>query len=436
MNINSKGRELGTVTLKGCIELLLALPPVLIAAVFLAPEAVRWAWLCTLPLGYAAGCALRLALPITRSYQLIFVSLLLAAAHCWLFFGDAYVSYALLPLGFIAVYRGIRLVTEPWRYFFPVSFYVIGMIVYFAAAIVVPFQPALAPYGTLLTCAGLVALAVTLLVSNESNMKQETLSGGKEPVIAKEMLWKNRLLIVLLMAVIMVVLLLRSLYHAFLWLKQQLLLLLAQLLSRDGEQAPAQQETAPKPPPADLGGAGEPAAWMVWLEKLMYYAVGAIVAIALLALVYLIVRRIPAVIRRLYAWLAARLQSREEGMSRIGYEDDVESLVDWDQWNGKLLSRWKRLFSGTDKAKWEELQDNAERVRYLYRSWLGHSIRRGYRFQKHLTPQETGREVEEWSGKPGSASSSLLALYERVRYGGKQAGDEEVLAAKTFADKK
>ncbi|UUZ80702.1 hypothetical protein LJK88_38665 [Paenibacillus sp. P26] len=88
---------------------------------------------------------------------------------------------------------------------------------------------------------------------NESNLKEESLSGKKRPALAKSVLWQNRALVLLLLAVILVIALFQSLREAAGRLKEQLLALLNSLLSR-----PQQPES---PPPQDNTPAAPPRGW-------------------------------------------------------------------------------------------------------------------------------------------------------------------------------
>ncbi|GAA4877370.1 hypothetical protein GCM10023310_66610 [Paenibacillus vulneris] len=436
--MNSRGLivRTGTILLKGCIELLLVLPVLLTAAVYLIPESLGLLWIITLPLGYGAGYMLNHLLSMRRAYLQLIASVCLAAMYSYGLFGSSYVAIVSLLVSFITVYRGIRLVWIPWDIYFPVNFYVFGLILYFISSVVLHFVESFEPYMPYLLWGGLVSLIITLFAANESNMKQETLSGDKEPVIAAEMMWQNRLLVMLILAVILLVVLFRQLGEAVMWLLYQSLHWLQALFSGSAEQPVPETPKAPPKVPMNLSGSEEPALWLVWLQKIMYFVVGGLVVLGCLLAVYLVLRRVPRLFRLLLSWLAGKLHSEGKRTSKIGYEDDVESLMDWEALNDKLLSGWKRMFAGSGREKWEDLQDNKQRIRYLYRNWLRQSMRRGYLFKSFLTPRETGSEVEQWSGKEISSADALLNLYEQARYGDKPVTDEELTMAKQWADKK
>ncbi|WP_282935250.1 hypothetical protein [Paenibacillus sp. RC67] len=427
----------GIILLKGCVEVLLAFPLLLLAAVYILPESHRVLWITTLPLGYAIGYILNSLIPLRRTYLQMLVSLCLGAISSYWLFGISFAAIVAAVTSFIVVYRGIRLVWIPWDVFFPVNFYVFGMIIYFVSSVFLHFVDSFQPYMTLLLWGGLAALVVTLLMSNESNMKQETLSGDKEPVIAAEMMWKNRLLVVLLLVIILLVVLFRKLGEAVLWGIHQLIQWLQALFSGPSSPPAAEPAKSPQPPPMNLSGNEEPALWLVWLEKILYFVVGGLLVLGCLLAIYFILRRIPRLAKRLFAWLASKLHSEDKQKGKIGYEDDVESLMDWESLNERLFSKWKRLFNRSGhREKWEDLQDNKQRIRFLYRRWLRQSMQRGYMFKSFLTPKETGLEVQQWDDKKQPPVDTFLSLYEQVRYGDKGIEDHDLHAAKERMDKK
>jgi len=436
MRILSKA---GTVLLKGAVELLLFLPVLLVVAVYLLPESVRWLWLGTLPLLYVAGFTIGTFVPIPWLFLLLLIVASIGGGYSYLLFDS--VSAMLISALFAcsAVYRGFKLVFVSWYLLFPAGFYLFGMILYFIGSVILHFVDEFQPYLPLLTWGGVVALAVTLLVTNESNMKQETLPGDKEPVIASDMKWKNRLLIGSMMLIIIFIVGFQMLQRAVNWVKEQLVALLRALFApSDKPPAAADGQKAPDKLP-DFANGEPPPEWMVLLEKLIYYAAAAIVIALLLLLLYTIARKIPRWVRLAISWLAARLHTPDMKSSRIGYEDDVESLMDWEQLNDRLLAGWKRLFRGSvPQEKWDQMTTNRDRVRFLYRSLLRRSVRYGYLLKPHLTPQETNRELKQWGKQQGSdaaAADTLVSVYDKVRYGDKDVSDIEVLELKDQLEK-
>lgn len=426
--------------LQGAAELLLFLPLALIAAAYALPDgAASWVWVASLPIQYAVGYAVWRFLPIRRRASLYILLLLIVLAGAYAAFGaDRWLLLPLTaPLGFLMAFRGAQAVSEPWHAAFPASLYVVGLAVYFLSSVVLRFMDSFDPYMPALFWGGFASLLLGLLRINQSNVRQETLSGGKEPSLPAALLWQNRLLVAALFAVVLLVAGFGAIRQAAGWLLAQAAWLVSWLISLLPESS-GEDTSPPQAPPGapELGPAGEPAAWWLLLERIAVVAVVVIAAAAACALAYWLTRRLFRWARRAYDWLRAALQWGERLEANEGYEDDVERLVSWKELNGRWSSRLKQWLAPDRKTQWSDLADNRERIRFLYRSMLEESVRQGYVFKAHLTPRETDRDLRRWQAKRPLRMEPLIGLYERVRYGRRDVSDEEVRAAKELLEGK
>ncbi|NOU94201.1 hypothetical protein GC093_13380 [Paenibacillus sp. LMG 31456] len=431
-------KGMGSSVLKGTVELLLGLPLLLMLAVYLLPNDVSmWLWVLSLMFSYAVGYTGGSLLSLRKRYQLFFFIIIMGALAAYLIFGTSYGFYLGMPIAALLVARGVRFVTVPWDVVFPVSFYGIGLVVYFICSLVWSFVPILQPYSSLLLWGGLASLAITLLMTNQSNMKQETLSGDKEPVLAAAVVWQNRVLVLIVLGLILIVVGFRKLQQAVLWLKEQLLAWLRELLSRNPEPPPADKvEQAPK----DFGGlgeAGEAAPWLVWLEKIFMILVEVAIVVLLLIMLYWVAKRLSKLMKTLYLKMMDILSRKEIRKGVGGYEDNVESLMDWQALRDQLTARMKGWLprKSEPREKWEDMKDNRERVRYLYRNWIRKSVEEGYLPQRFLTPKETTKDIQRWANNKLQSPESLISLYEQARYGDKLAEDSEIIHLKQAVDR-
>ncbi|WP_277713423.1 hypothetical protein [Paenibacillus mucilaginosus] len=135
--------------LQGAAELLLFLPLPLLLAVYALPAPGRWLWLASLPLLYAAGCALALRLPQERrlTRHTVAAAFGLLQAVCTL--GAGLPALLALPAGWLLARRGARMAAEPWALLFPPPAFAAGLLLQFAASFVLQF-PSFAPYLPLL----------------------------------------------------------------------------------------------------------------------------------------------------------------------------------------------------------------------------------------------------------------------------------------------
>jgi len=429
VNKQTFGAGIVRVLLQGAVELLLFFPLLLLLAAAVPPELPLWRWAGALPLCYAAGYAVNRRFAIRRFYLLLAAALVLGAVYTLLVSGLSWSSCWLLPVSWLLAYRGAKLASIPWRIYFQIKWYLVGLLLYFAASIAFHTIPSFQASIPLLNFAGLAALLVTLVMANQANVQQETLSGDREPAVASAVLRNNRLLIGLLAAATLAVVWFRKLQQAADWLRRQLVAFIEWLMNRPAE--PEAPPAAPQPPaqPPQLPPAGEPAAWLVWLEKLAYVLVGILLAAAAIYLIYRLSGRLAALIKRCFRWLTGWL-NRAERVQDTGYHDEVERLMTWELWKESQADRWKRWRQSRAGrgTKWEDLTDNRERARHLYRLFLQRAETGGYSAKAELTARETVREVEEQgtSGLPSEAAERLANLYDKARYGGGTIADEEL----------
>ncbi|AFC28330.1 hypothetical protein PM3016_1405 [Paenibacillus mucilaginosus 3016] len=415
--------------LQGAAELLLFLPLPLLLAVYALPAPGRWLWLASLPLLYAAGCALALRLPQERrlTRHTVAAAFGLLQAVCTL--GAGLPALLALPAGWLLARRGARMAAEPWALLFPPPAFAAGLLLQFAASFVLQFVPSFAPYLPLLLWGGLAALGTALFRMNRIRLQDETLnrssSAGSPPALPPAVLWPNRLWTALLLAGVLLLAFGSALEAALREGLTRLAAFLLGLLPQGQEPPPEAAPPAAPPSPPALPPSEPPPAWLQWLEQALLYAAGALLTLLAAYLLYRLARRLPGRLRRLLAWLAERMNPAQRSGSAEGYEDEVVSLLRAPSAgrSGQGLQRGTRL----REPRWEDLRSGGERVRYLYREWLRGQRRRGLQAPPQWTPAETVREAAAANGAaaPGPAAGELLRLYESVRYGEKPVSDEE-----------
>ncbi|WP_248926772.1 DUF4129 domain-containing protein [Paenibacillus hamazuiensis] len=423
--------------LQGSVELLLFFPLLLAAIVYVFPDAGGWKWLATLPFCYTAGYAAGVYLPLTRFYRTLAVALAVGALDAYAVHADSLPVYGAAVAAGALAYRGTRFAVVPWRAYFPASFYLIGMLTYFLASFILRFAETFQPYMPLLTWTGLLALTVTLFATNQATVKQEALSVQKTPSVAGSILWQNRILVSMLLIAMLIVALFDQLRQGVVWLARLAAAAIVALLTLIPASPGDKRDEPAAPPPAGMLEPGQPAAWLKWLETAAMIFTAVALAAGFLLLLYFAARRLPSLVKRFYGWLMKVLHMGERLEAGSGYVDDVESLMNWKELQDGLKKRfahWRTAW--TDKpVKWEELTDNRERVRYLYRALLVRSLSLGYTFKPYLTPKETERDIARSGKMPQSQLEPIVALYEQVRYGGKEAGDREIAEAKARLDR-
>lgn len=99
---------------------------------------------------------------------------------------------------------------------------------------------------------------------------------------------------------------------------------------------------------------------------------------------------------------------------------DERSFV-FDMEENDLVRRFRNLGGG---LKWKDLQDNADKIRFIYIKYINRFMKKGYKFSTILTPMET---LEKWKLQDHE-SAFMFPLYTDARYSGgrRLITDEEV----------
>ncbi len=123
--------------------------------------------------------------------------------------------------------------------------------------------------------------------------------------------------------------------------------------------------------------------------------------------------RLQRIVERVSTKLGLNKRSKKsvlEGKTKIIFEKSVERET-------------KRVKTEPKPPKWGRLNDNRERVRYLYRGMANDKIRRGERIYRFETPNELGERQ-----KSGSAEKKLIEVYSSCRYDERKSPDPKTVA--------
>jgi hypothetical protein len=177
---------------------------------------------------------------------------------------------------------------------------------------------------------------------------------------------------------------------------------------------------------AGLGGPegfGHPNPGNPLIGKITVIAIGAFVAYYLIKVLMRLLRLFKFAVIPLFAWLRRLLLGleRKPVLKTRDYEDEYSWTGFYEKPKKKsseesLLARIARLLAR--EPKWEQLPNNREKIRYLYRHWMFDFMRRGYLFKRSLTPAETLADLRLSDNEVEPSGRQLTAIYERVRYGG------------------
>ncbi|MDF2714287.1 MAG: hypothetical protein K0R28_1212 [Paenibacillus sp.] len=430
------GKAIAFAWLQGLAELLLFYPVLVALYIIVRHPSLEFPlWLAVLSVVYTLGYSFHYAFPGVKQWQALLVAFAVPGLFAWLAAGPTFgivLNYALWAFGWI---RGRQNRLWGWESSFPSGLLFIGMFGYFIASFLFPYFLVTWHYAPWVTGLGIPALALTLYRGNSSTLDSESqgTNDEKKPIVGYETRWRNRALVLAVFALIVFIASFRTiagaakqaasfLFHGMLDLLRMLLGLFVQ------------ETTESTPPPKepftdDLLAQGEPSAFALLMEKVIYW-VGVVLLLAVtLGALYVVGTLAKRWLRRFMGWYGERLETAPEA----GYVDEKQSLLDAREWALDRARQLKQRFDGLFRKEpgWEDFADNRERIRQAYRRLLLGRIAGGYGHDTTRTPRETGEEMGRQSPL-GKDETAVIRLYEEARYGSIDVSDERAAQAKAL----
>lgn len=333
-------------------------------------------------------------------------------------------------LGAVLIYRGIQFMERPWTDVFPLTYFMCGLLGYFFTYFLYQNMLSLHLYMVWVKWFGMFYLGVVLFVCNLAFLKSITLKVGQGSALPKSLIRMNRTTVAVILLIIFTIggfttlkTLLQKAIYAIIYLIVWFIRLFPS--SQKIPYTPAGKQ--PKPTAAPVIPHQQNL-----FEKILdflFYASFVVIVIVILIIVYLALEKW---LRKVYAWfkkiLLSLLKRGDYAAQPSGFIDEKASLGIWRELTksyGDRLKDWLGRIMEKE-PKWDDLSNNKERVRYLYRHWLLERIAAGYTFKSSLTPKETGQDISQWDRKAGPQSQEMISLYDKARYGDHEIDDKEV----------
>ncbi|MDB5054349.1 MAG: hypothetical protein JWM44_2399 [Bacilli bacterium] len=422
---------LGKMWLQAAAEVIVFFPVALILYLLFISNPL-WPWLGVLMLFYTAGYAAFAYVRLVKGYSLTIASLMCSGIIAIGLFSFTWSGYVTWFLGFYLFFRGVNMAKKTWDQIFPPYLLWIGLLLYFVESVIFHFNPSTRYEQNILFWLGLLNAIMALFILSQTQIISVSMptKNGRH-MINSTILWQNRLLIVGLLAVIFVVASIKQLAEALLWLNKffwKNLDYLVQKLNRMTDK-PIPDAAVNTPNPIQALPQASPSAFWIWLEKAVFYLFAALIFVALVILLYFLGKRLFRTVKIIYKWLMLRLNNQPLAAEK-GYEDESTKLFSWknlkDTYRDLLTDGLNQLRA--KEAKWDDLTNNAERIRFLYRQLLIRSVSKGFEFNRHLTVQETMIAIQQWKPDSLSKNEHLSHLYNQARYSDHPITDQEVIA--------
>lgn len=410
----------------GFMEWLLYFPVLYIPVVYLLPESLQMIWSLTVFLGYGIGFAGSRLFRLNTFLKTFIWALIVAVGVSYAFFGLTLALLISIPSLYVTCYRGTRMEHNGLTYMYTGSYFMVGFIIYGVSSFVLSFNEHFQQHMLVLTIAGAAALIFTLFIVNRNYVEEQTLPGSGRPMVEQRVRRQNKGMITIVILIIGVLVLLPQLQQWIAHLGKSIASWINGLISYSPEELemvePERPEEVEFPFSKEVSS---PSAFSEFLDKLVFFIVYIALAVLILYLIYRFVKFAPKLIKQLSAWIN-RLMSREtQDEAFLGYEDE-EIEIEHEKTAGRLkrlLSRYRK--NGTLQSG-SELEDNAMKIRHVYRRILNRKIREGYLWKDFKTPRETKRDLMEWKEADESISEEFIKLYEQARYGHHAIQDEEI----------
>jgi len=425
--------RLARVVLLGCIELAVYFPVLLVLHGLLSPLPL-WGTCLQLAACYGIGSIGGETGWLKRN---VWALLWAAAGGAGVFIpagGPAALGgWVLGAVGAWLVVRGIRLVRTPWSWRFPPTAFLFGFVSYFIAVPLMARIATVQAYVPLTNALGFATLVIFVFYLNRMRLLEATLSGegDAQQAVTGAIRRDNRLWLSCAVGLIAVIGFAPQLQAAAIAVWHAVADALNRLLlSAPPEAEPSALPAATPAPLPQLGDGPQQPSWLTEALNLLLLIAGytAVAALALLALIFLVRRGLPAVwrtLRRLLGRFGA-----DDALDAAGYVDEKETLLAWRELPKAWRKRLQARFSARAAApEWSALTTRTARIRYLYTLALSYAASKGYRFNPALTPQETQRELDAAGLLPSQAGDTLTALYNEARYGGKEPSETQLCEA-------
>jgi hypothetical protein len=424
LTLSIYARDTIKLLLSSIFELLLFLPVWILFKVYVLPKQIEPMLMSALPVLTLAGILLRYRCSI-RWKQLL-TALILGGVLGVLSSGG--LSIDSLPLGvagFVCTFIGLT-ATSRDRMF---RIYWTGIGIYFVCTIVFHRIPALESSVTLLTWCGSLCLVLTLLISNRNYLRYSSLSQANE-ALPKGIEQNNRIFVIIIGIVAAVLAAgVGKAIGSLVWgILRSFFSFINRLFTGSSEPPPPPVDTPQGGPQLPPIGDQKPGLLSAILDVALYTISAVLAVVAIYYAIRWLYRNAGGKLRKAMDAVLSMLRREHSPKSNSSYLDEEKSVFTWEQTVQGLKDFWStRLPSRHRKDRWDQMNSEQERVRWLYRRWLSTKRDHGYELKSYLTPKETESDVLKWAEHnkitrkgdeaTSTASDHLVKVYDQVRYG-------------------
>jgi len=267
----------------------------------------------------------------------------------------------------------------------------------------------------LLTIFALVLLFFLLFLTNQEHLSKASLVNRNVKQMNKKMRIQNSLYVFLFFILVLLITRFNFIAAGIVYLIRKFF----QLLGMGSQESELSHQVEVDMDVFDLGPTKEPALWLQILDQIIKVVGLVIAGLALLFILYQLLKRIPFFAKKIKALTEKIIQillQIRKGRSfeqSEGYVDETESVFDLtksvDQFVDKMRGRFKR------KPNWRTLTDK-QKARWIFHQVIERGVDQGYQFYRYETAQESLNRLEAELIQDRALTASLASIYDQARY--------------------
>ncbi|MFD0696127.1 DUF4129 domain-containing protein [Paenibacillus sp. GCM10027628] len=424
-------QSLGMTMLWGSIELILYFPILVLIQLYVADTPI---WMTSLQLlfCYAAGTIGGSTRLLTRRiFELLFAAVVSYGLAC-LLQGNGWQSGVFAVIGILPAFRGIQFTKAEWTELFPTNAFIFPCVIYFIGVPIMGRIDPFHPWIGWMNGFGFCTLVIILFAINRTQLLRATLASTEQAQAALSVTVRRfgRIWLLLLIVIVAIVAYFQQLKQGAAAFIHAFFAWIFRMLHTDSppdlppQPSPAiQQPLFPPPEPT-----AEPSWFDILLQRIEVIAGSVIGVVFILLVLYLLASKLAPIILAFVRRLLHRTRQNKRSTESMDFTDEKENLLEWKEiprlWWNQLTQMWSR--EKERQLKWAHLENNRQRVRFLYALLIGHAAGHGYVHNKALTPNETGQHLKNEFQLSEQAVHAITEAYNQVRYGEIEIHDDEL----------
>jgi len=273
----------------------------------------------------------------------------------------------------------------------------------------------LSPYVGLLNAVGLVMIVVFLSICSVEHLREAFYKTGNKTHIPSSLLKSNITSLIIILVLIIALSMFKPFWKSIITLVKSIIVGIYSILnhlSSDSNNSSVGM--------SEIKMFGRKFSSSISILEIIFniMRIAVIIGFAFLT-IYVIFK----FIHKIAVWLSSKRQEDIVKESTLGYVDERELLL---KSSSKYWSNVKSFLHLFNKDKpWKDLLTNRDKVRFIYRQKILSFIKKGFKFNKSLTPNELSKDIE---GLYKEDISDLAACYNKARYSYEDIEDSELEA--------